>query len=140
MGESGYLEATGEILETALVIKKGIAEIPELHVIGDPLWVIAFGSDTLDIYRIMEYMTDRKWSLNGLQKPPCVHICVTLRHTQTGVARKFIDDLRSAVEHVKKNPTEKGRMAPMYGMAATFPDREMVGDALEMFLDLLYKV
>jgi len=140
MGESGYLEATGEILETALVIKKGIGEIPELHVVGDPLWVIAFGSETLDIYRIMEYMTDRKWSLNGLQKPPCVHLCVTLRHTQPGVAQKFIDDLRAAVEHVKKNPTDKGRMAPMYGMAATFPDREMVGDALEMFLDLLYKV
>ncbi len=140
MGESGYLDATGKILETALVIKKGIGEIPELHVIGDPLWVIAFGSETLDIYRIMEYLTDRKWSLNGLQKPPCVHICVTLRHTQPRVARKFIDDLRSAVEHVKKNPTEKGRMAPMYGMAATFPDREMVGDALEMFLDVLYRV
>ncbi len=140
IGELGYLEATQKILETAAVIKAGIQEIPELHIFGDPLWVIAFGSGTLDIYKIMDYMTRHRWNLNGLHKPACVHICVTLRHTQPGVAERFIDDLKSAVAHVKQNPDEEGGMAPVYGMAATLPLRSVAGDMLKRYMDLLYKV
>ena len=140
MGESGYIEATEKILKTAAKIRRGIEDIPDLYVLGDPLWNIAFGSKTLDIYKIMDYMAGRKWSLNGLHKPPCVHICVTLRHTLPGVAERFVHDLRSAVEHVRKNPDEKGGMAPVYGMAATMPDRGIVADLLDKYMDLLYKV
>jgi hypothetical protein len=93
MGEKGYLEATKNIVETASIIKAGIREIPELHILGDPLWVIALGSDTLDIYRILVFMSDKNWALNGLHKPPDAHFCVTLRHTQPGVADRFVEDL-----------------------------------------------
>lgn len=74
MGKNGYMEATRKILDTAARVKEGIRDIPDLFILGDPLWVIAFGSDNLDIYEVMEYMAERKWSLNGLQKPPCVHM------------------------------------------------------------------
>ncbi len=140
MGEKGYMEATRRILHTAEQIKAGIEKIPDLYILGKPLWDIAFSSKTLDIYRVMDYMTGRGWSLNGLHKPSCVHICVTLRHTQNGVAGRFIEDLKSAVEYVKKNPQEKGDMAPVYGMAATIPDRTIVADLLDRYIDLLYKV
>ena len=140
MGEQGYLEATRKILSTAAQIKKGISTMPHLRVLGDPLWVIAFGSDTLDIYRIMDYMTRRQWNLNGLHKPACVHICVTLRHTQPGVAERFINDLLAAIAYVKQHPQEEGGMAPVYGMAATLPLRSVVGDMLKRYMDLLYKV
>jgi hypothetical protein len=108
--------------------------------LGDPLWVIAFGSKTLDIYRLMDYMTERNWSLNGLHKPQCVHICVTPRHTRPGIAQRFIQDLKEAVAYVQENSDVKGGMAPMYSLAATLPDRNMVGDLLERYIDLLYKV
>jgi hypothetical protein len=88
----------------------------------------------------MDYMTQRHWSLNGLHRPSCVHLCVTLRHTQSGVAEKFIEDLKAAVDDVKANPAAEGGMAPMYGMAATIPVRGLVGDLLEEYIDLLYKV
>lgn len=140
MGENGYLQATEKILKTAAVIREGIEDIPDLYVLGDPLWNIAFGSETLDVYKIMDYMTRRKWSLNGLHKPSCVHICVTLRHTLSGIAERFVDDLKSGVDYVRKNPHEKGGMAPVYGMAATIPDRSIVADLLDMYMDLLYKV
>jgi glutamate/tyrosine decarboxylase-like PLP-dependent enzyme len=140
MGKNGYIEATEKILKTAAEIRRGIEDIPDLYVLGDPLWNIAFGSKTLDIYKIMDYMARRKWSLNGLHKPPCVHICVTLRHTLPGIAERFVHGLRSAVEHVRKNPDEKGGMAPVYGMAATMPDRGIVADLLNKYMDLLYKV
>lgn len=140
MGEKGYLQSAGKILETGAQIKKGIEEIEELYILGDPLWVIAFTSHNLDIYQILDYMTRKNWNLNGLHKPSCIHICVTLRHTQTGIAGKFLADLKMAVKQVKENPNEKSGMAPMYGLAATMPLRGVVSDLLKRYLDLYYKV
>jgi glutamate/tyrosine decarboxylase-like PLP-dependent enzyme len=140
MGENGYLEAARKILETGAAIRTRIETIPDLKVLGDPLWVIAFASDTLDIYRVMDFMTGRKWSLNGLHRPPAIHLAVTLRHTQPGVADRFIEDLMAAVEYVQANPAEQGGMAPIYGMAGTMPLRGVVSDMLKRYIDLLYKV
>ncbi len=140
IGQDGYTQATQRIMQTASAIKKGIGKIPDLHVLGEPLWVIAFGSETLDIYRVMDYMTAKGWSLNGLHKPACLHLCVTLRHTQPGVAERFIGDLGDAVEYVRDNPQAEGGMAPIYGMAATLPVRSVVEELLERYIDLLYKV
>lgn len=140
MGEQGYMEATKRILETASVIKRGIEEIPELQVLGDPLWVIAFASETLDVYAINDYMNEKGWALNALQKPPSLHICVTLRHTRSGVAERFVADLKSAVDYVKAHPDVRGSMTPVYGMAANVALKSVVGDFLKGFLDLVYEV
>ena len=59
MGTEGYRRATESILTTAAVIRAGIEEIRELRIIGDPLWVIAFSSDTVDIYEVMAQMGAR---------------------------------------------------------------------------------
>jgi glutamate/tyrosine decarboxylase-like PLP-dependent enzyme len=139
IGAQGYLTATKKILETAEAIKNGIRQIPELHLLGNPLFVIPFASDSVDIYKVLEEMSRRKWSLNGLHKPACVHLCVTLRHTQPGVAERFLRDLQAAVAHVKAHPEEKGTMAPIYGMAATIPLRGMVSEMLKRYLDLIFK-
>jgi len=139
IGEQGYLDATKKILETAAKIKDGIRQIPELHLMGDPLFVVAFASDSIDVYKVLDFMSHKKWSLNGLHKPTCVHLCVTLRHTQPGVAERFLADLREAVEHVKAHPEEKGTMAPIYGMASTMPMRGLVSDMLKKYLDLIFK-
>ena len=140
IGAQGYLAATKKILETAEAIKTGIHQIPELRILGDPLFVIAFASDSLDIYKVLEAMSHKGWSLNGLHKPACVHLCVTLRHTQPGITERFLRDLEAAVAHVKANPEEKGSMAPVYGMAATMPMRGVVSDMLKKYLDLMFKV
>ncbi len=140
LGEKGYRDAAEKIMTAAKKIKKGIESIPELYILGDPLWVIAFASKELDIYRVMDRMTHAGWSLNGLHKPSCVHICVTLRHAAPGVAERFVRDLKKAVAHVKKHPAAEGGMAPVYGLAASFPVRSAVEDMLDAYLDTLYKV
>lgn len=139
IGVQGYMNATQKILETAKIIKDGIRQIPELRLLGDPLFVVAFASDTFDIYKVLDYMGHKRWSLNGLHKPTCVHLCVTLRHTQASVAERFLADLQEAVAHVKDHPEEKGTMAPVYGMAATMPMRGLVSDMLKKYLDLMFK-
>ena len=140
MGQSGYLDASRRILETGAKIREGIRAIPELRVLGNPLWVISFSSDELNIYSVMSFMTNRHWNLNGLHKPSATHLAVTLRHTQEGVAERFLEDLRAAVAHTKAHPEEEEGMAPIYGMASTVPVQGVVTDLLERYLDVLYEV
>ncbi len=140
VGENGYLEATKKIMETANKIKKAIEDIPELYILGNPLWVISFGSNELDIYKVLDAMAHRQWSLNGLHMPSALHIAITLRHAQNGVAERFINDLKESVAEVKTQPKAKGGMAPVYGLAASLPFRGVVGDLLKRYLDILYKV
>jgi|ERR1043165_9070635 glutamate/tyrosine decarboxylase-like PLP-dependent enzyme len=140
MGEEGYLKATKAILETADKIKEGLNSIPELKLMGNPLWVLSFGSDTLNPYEVMDQMSKRNWNLNGLQKPACFHIAITLRHTQPGVAERFISDLKESVAYVKANPGSKDGLAPVYGLAGSLPFRGIVSDILKKYLDVIYKL
>ncbi len=140
MGEEGYLKATDAILKTAAKIRAGIQQIPDLKMMGQPLWIIALGSDSLNIYQVLDQMTNRHWNLNGLHKPACFHLALTLRHTQAGVAERFLSDLQESVAYVKAHPGEKEGMAPVYGMAASLPFRGMVSDILKRYLDVVYKV
>jgi hypothetical protein len=140
LGEAGYREAARQILETGAWIRREVSAIPGLRVLGDPLWVIAFASDELNIYQIMECMSRKGWSLNGLHRPPAVHLCVTLRTAQPGVKERFAADLRAAAEWVREHPEVKEGLAPVYGLAAAMPLRGLVGDLLKRYLDVLYKV
>lgn len=139
LGEEGYLDATRRILDAAQRIKSGIESIPELYLLGDPLWVLAFAAKSIDIYRVLDALHDRGWTLNGLQHPPSIHLCVTLTHTQPGVAEQFIADLREAVEDVRSSPPRKGGMAPIYGLSGSFPVRGAVKELLRRYVDRLYE-
>ncbi len=140
MGEEGYLQATARILATSQLIRRWIEQMPDLVVLGDPLFVIAFTAPALNIYQVLELMAARGWSLNGLHHPPAIHLCVTLRHTQPGVAQRFMDDLRAAVEATRLQPGSSSGMAPVYGMAATMPMHGLVTQLLKRVVDLLYRV
>jgi sphinganine-1-phosphate aldolase len=145
IGQSGYSEAARLILAAGARIRDGVAGIDGLRVLGDPLWVIAFGPDDdaaggpVDVYQVLEYMGHRGWSLNGLQRPAAVHLAVTLRHTLPGVAERFLADLAASVDEVRANPEVRTGMAPVYGMASSLPD-ESVRDLLGLYLDLLFEV
>ncbi|MCA9692804.1 MAG: aminotransferase class V-fold PLP-dependent enzyme [Myxococcales bacterium] len=143
IGEAGYLEATRKILDAGKALRRGIREIDGLRVLGDPLWVIAFAAEdpeALDIYRVLDAMSSRRWNLNGLQRPACVHIAVTLRHAAPGVVERFLADLAASVDEARQRPKGSGGMAPVYGMAATLPVGQVVSDVLERYLDMLYEV
>jgi glutamate/tyrosine decarboxylase-like PLP-dependent enzyme len=141
IGEDGYLDAARRILGTAAQIRAGIEAIDGLRVLGDPLFCVAFATedDELAIYRVMDAMSARGWSLNGLHGPPALHICTTLRHTVAGVAERFVSDLSASVAQVRDEPPAEGGMAPVYGMAAQMPDRGAVAQMLAAFMDLWFR-
>jgi len=140
IGARGYTEAARRILETGAKVRDGVAAIPGVRVLGDPLWVIAFATeDGVDVFQVLESMGKRGWSLNGLQRPAAVHIAITLRHTLPGVADRFLADLRESVDEVRANPGVSTGMAPVYGMAASLPG-ELVHAMLAAYLDIIFEV
>lgn len=141
VGEDGYLDATGRVLEAGARLREGITRVPGLRVLGDPLWVIAFAStrDDVDIYDVLDRMARRGWSLNGLQHPAAVHICVTLRHVAPGVVDRFLADLADSVEAAAREPGT-GLMAPVYGLAAVPETEGEAGDILRTYCDVLYRI
>ncbi|XP_056617257.1 sphingosine-1-phosphate lyase 1 [Triplophysa dalaica] len=140
MGENRYVEATKKVIETAQKIKTGVRKIEGVFVFGDPeVSVVALGSHVFDIFRLSNALTSRGWNLNTLQFPSSIHICVTMLHTQHGVAEQFINDVKKEVAIIMKNPEEKTTgMGAIYGMAQSIPDRSMVTEVSQGFLDCLY--
>ena len=137
LGEEGYMRITKEILETGRYIIDEVRKISELKILGDPLWIIAISSDSINPYVIMDYMAQRGWHLIGLINPPAFHIALTYRHTLPGVKEAFINDLRESI----KDALEKGQsttgLAPIYGATAFLP-KDQLDAILRYVVDWLY--
>jgi glutamate/tyrosine decarboxylase-like PLP-dependent enzyme len=140
MGESGYMNATRQILGAVKTMRQAVDEIDELRLLGQPVGVFSFAADGLDIYQVMDQMSYRRWALTGLQQPPALHVSPTLRHAQEGVAERFVEDLKESVAFVRENPSVEGGMAPIYGMAASIPERSIVHEMLRQVMDIYYRL
>ena len=62
-----------------------------------------------------------------------------MRHTQPGVAERFVHDLKESVAYVREHPGAEGGMAPIYGLAAAIPDKSIVHDMLRQVMDIYYR-
>ncbi|CAH1119293.1 unnamed protein product [Phaedon cochleariae] len=141
-GKEGYVEATRNIIHTTMYIEKGLRRMKGIFIFGQPVTsVIALGSEDFEIYRLSTALKERGWNLNVLQFPSGIHLCITHMHTQPGVADKFLEDVKSSLTEIMKNPSEpvEGKMA-LYGVAQQLPDRSIVGDFTRLFLDSMYYV
>jgi hypothetical protein len=84
-------------------------------------------------------MAAKGWSLNPSHRPAGMHICCTNR--TVGREHDLLRDLALAVEETRNDP-ESGKHgnAPIYGLAATFPDRTTVQDLVAGYLDVLLEL
>ncbi|KAJ3507676.1 hypothetical protein NM208_g15928 [Fusarium decemcellulare] len=154
IGESGYIDACTKIVGTTKKIAEAIQNTAalggELEILGKPLVsVVAFTARNLNIYDIADGMTDKGWHLNALQNPPAIHVAVTLPITK--VWEKLITDLEAVVEDERekervrlvegKTPHGKamGDTSALYGVAGSLPNKSVVVDLANGFLDTLYK-
>jgi len=139
MGREGYLAKAKAILETNDAIKDGIRSgIPELQVIGDPLFMTSFMSDQVDVYLVNDALKERGWRMNAQQLPPGLHFCVTGPNTQPGVAEDFLTDLRSAVDYAVKHRGESAKSGAMYGFGATPQGQETLTVVMNGVLDAMH--
>ncbi|KAI2611006.1 PLP-dependent transferase [Hypoxylon fragiforme] len=154
VGEAGYIDACVKIVGCTKKIADHVVNSPtlgaELEIIGRPLVsVVAFTARNLDIYDIADGMNAKGWHLNALQNPPAVHVAVTLPITK--VWERLVADLEAVIEAERekervrvvegKGPKGKasGDTAALYGVAGSLPNKSIVVDLANGFLDLLYK-
>jgi len=140
LGERGYLEVADAIFKTATVIRNGVEAIPELEVIGDPTFLVAFRARDLDIYHVNDHLIEKGWRLNALQLPPALHFCVTRPNTAPGVAEAFIGDLREAVEYAKHPSRPSPRSGALYGLGGSPAGNEILDTLFAAALDAMYEV
>lgn len=140
IGQNGYADAARQLIVAAQTVRKGVEEIPELDVCGDPLvTVVAFTAKSLNIFAIGDAMTSRGWNLNTLQHPAALHLCCTLPTIK--VVQEFLNDLKDSVREVRDNPEKyKNGTGAIYGMAASIPDKSLVGQVAMSYLDAMTKL
>lgn len=139
-GESGYLDAARGILETAATIRDGIRDrIPQLTVIGDPLFLVAFMSDDVDIYLVNDGLKERGWRLNSLHLPPALHFAVTRPNTRPGLAEQFLDDLEAAVADAEAKRGQPAVSGAVYGLGSTPSGFETIAALMGGVLDAMYE-
>jgi sphinganine-1-phosphate aldolase len=149
LGEKGYLEIADGIFKTAARIREGVESIPELEVIGDPTFLVAFkarerrpraGRRSMDIFHVNDALLERGWRLNSLQLPPALHFCVTRPNTAPGVADAFVTDLRAAVEYAKHPSRESPKSGALYGLGGTPAGNEVLDTLFSAALDAMHEV
>jgi sphinganine-1-phosphate aldolase len=140
LGEAGYLDVARRIFTTAAQIRRGIEAIPELEVIGDPTFLVAFRTRDLDVFHVNDHLIRRGWRLNGLQLPPALHFCVTRPNTLPGVADAFLADLRDAVDYARHPAQEHPRSGALYGLGGTPAGNEVLETLFHAALDAMYDV
>mmetsp|Transcript_28439 Transcript_28439/g.44221 ORF Transcript_28439/g.44221 Transcript_28439/m.44221 type:complete len:653 (-) Transcript_28439:136-2094(-) len=124
MGEDGYRERAKVILDTTQSLAKQVASIPGLRLLGEPKsMIVCFGSDDFNIYRVGDAMAHKGWSLNSLQRPACIHLCVTIPVAKH--ADRFVQDLKEVVQKILAENgganKKEGGTAAMYGKAGSLP-------------------
>ncbi|KAL1855804.1 Dihydrosphingosine phosphate lyase [Diaporthe australafricana] len=154
VGEEGYLDACVQIVGATKRIAERLRDSPvlaaELEVMGKPLVsVVAFTARNLNIYDIADAMTQRGWHLNSLQDPPAMHVAVTMPITR--VWEKLTDDLEAVIEDEREKERVRiaqgkgargkamGDSAALYGVAGSLPNKSIMVQLANGFLDTLYK-
>lgn len=117
LGREGYLAIAKEIFRTAAELRNAIESFPDLRVLGDPFFNVAFTTTDesgLDIFLVNDFLATRRWRLNGLQRPNALHFCVTRPNTQDGVVDNFRTDLAEALQYARDHRGEAARSGSMY--------------------------
>lgn len=141
IGREGYIASTRSILDTRRHVVSELRKVVGVRVVGEPLLsVVALKSEEFNIFLLSDKMAKRGWSLNPLQFPPAVHVCLTLMHAQKHVADEFLNDVKEVVAECLREPRQPSDgLAVVYGMAQSLPDRSMVSDISKQYIDGLYR-
>lgn len=108
LGIEGYLALARRVREATRKIQAGIAAIPGLSVIGEPVMsVFAFTSDAADPFAIADRLEERGWCVDRQKGPDALHLMLSPRHAD--VADEFVADLRAAAANAGARRSDEAR-------------------------------
>ena len=113
LGEEGYLEIVGKILDTRERFIDGIRAIDGLEIWGEPhAYLIAFGSNAFDIFAVDEGMAERGWMTSRLLDPPAIHLFLDMSHVS--IVDDYLRDLTEVVEAVRSGKLQSREKGALY--------------------------
>ena len=138
IGSNNFKEYANNIQKNLLRIKKTFEKNKNVNIIGNPrLNIIAFGSDNLNIYSVVDYMKKKNWNLTVMQNPASFHFCLTKLHTRE-VCLNFCQDLEDSIKKVEKNGENKleGTLS-LYGSSQALKNSFFIDEIIHDFVYLL---
>src|SRR5690625_4470000 len=121
IGHDGYKNLIGKIAQTKERMLELFGNIPEIKIMGKPeASLIAFGSDTIDLFQLADEMRKDKWYVQvqpgNEDFEPSIHLTITpISEERT---KEFFSDLTKAIERTK----EKLRSSTVHQLQALFED------------------
>lgn len=98
LGADGYTEIVRDLMATTAKVRAAIDGLDGVEIVGDPIGpVLAFSSDTIDLYAVADVMDDRGWNVNRNTDPRALHVMLSPAHGS--VAEALVADLTDAVAH-----------------------------------------
>ena len=133
-GNDNYQSMSFEIISKTINFAKNLRELPGFKVIGFPnVNVVAFYNTKYSIGQLNKYLKQRDWNINILQNPICFHICITPKNI------KYIDMLFLALKKLNDeevNDNDDNDITAIYGMAAEIPDKSIITELINYYLDM----
>ncbi len=107
LGDEGYLALARKMLEGRRRVVTGIAAIPDLQVLGEPISnLVAFASDTVSVFHVADEMRQRGWyvqpQLGFHGSKPNIHLSVNPSCVRW--VDGLLTDLRECVEVARSAP------------------------------------
>jgi glutamate/tyrosine decarboxylase-like PLP-dependent enzyme len=132
-GLNYYKNIANKIMLATRKLVKQINSLQTFKVIGNPMVnVVAFNSDIYSLGQIIEMFQKNGWNLNIMQNPLCLHICITPYNIDK------IDEIVNILKIItsKKVEDKDEGLVSIYGMAEKIPDKTIIHEIIEQYLDL----
>jgi len=132
-GYQCYESIAKKIISKTIYLKHEIEKIDTFKVIGNPnVNVVAFYSTNYNVSQLIDYLSKHEWNLNILQNPLCIHICITPKNINS--IENLIDLLKNILN--EKIDESSSNIASIYGISAKIPDKSIIDEIVESYLDL----
>lgn len=103
LGRSGYREIARQLMGARDAYLADLASRAGYHTLGSPhLTVVAFSRPDVDIFRVANLMSSRRWVPGLVRKPPALHVMMSMLHVPS--QRRFVDDLCEATAQALAAP------------------------------------
>ena len=141
-GKKKYIEYSNLIINRCNELKNIIKNINELIILGNPkLNIISFKNNEKYLsknrfFKILDILSKENWSLNILQNPMSVHICITIDNINN--CNNLFDRFKQLFVETKENldVDNESDMASIYGMSSIVSSNH-IEDVAISFLDSL---
>ncbi len=136
LGEEGFIHIVRTVHEATQRLIRGINEIPELRVLGEPaMCLFSFTSDQIHLFQLADAMARRGWYIQAQPSTPFTprSLHISVHYGNAHQVDALLADLREAVEEVKRTPpidTENVRAMVAWALQSPDPQeafRQLMG-------------